>query len=246
MTGPGPITGSGAPASHVMPSARRRCEHDDFNTSNFRAMASEIHNADVAYFADFALNFYRPGTPLFEWCASSAAERILPEFDGVMRINVDSRDLRVDAAALDFFMLSFEAAAVVVEFTDQDPEVDGVGRYSIVQMANLETIEFEVLFLRSGSLISRIKVTLPYFDPRTKSGRKKIALVAVVAASIMSLAGIGVVLTVVGALAAINELIPQGATNIQPLRPQSVDLTPLDGQAMSVGVGASSGEESTQ
>jgi hypothetical protein len=113
-------------------------------------------------------------------------------------------------------------------------------------MANLETIEFEVLFLRSGSLISRIKVTLPYFDPRTKSGRKKIALVAVVAASIMSLAGIGVVLTVVGALAAINELIPQGATNIQPLRPQSVDLTPLDGQAMSVGVGASSGEESTQ
>jgi len=209
-------------------------------------MGSEIHNADVADLADFALNFYRPGTPLFDWCASSAAELVLPEFDGVMRINVDSRDLRVDIAALDFFMLSFEAAAVVVEFADQGPEVDGLGRYSIVQLANRETIEFEVLFLRSGSLISRIKVTLPYFDPRTKGGRKKIALIAVVAASIMSLAGIGVVLTVVGALAAINELIPQGATNIQAPRSKSVDLAPLDGQAMSVGVGASSEAESAQ
>ena len=204
-------------------------------------MATEIHTADVLDLASFALNFYRPGEPIFDWIESGDADSALPDFDGVMGIHLDSTDLRADSAALELFVLAFEAATIAVEYVDQGFNSYAPDRDSLFQLERQQFVEFEVLYLGTGSMSGRIKVILRYLDPRTKSGRNKILAVAVVATSIVALMGIGAPLILAGALYAINELIPQGAPVPQAPQPRSLDTAQLVDHAMTMGDGETSG-----
>jgi hypothetical protein len=195
----------------------------------------EAHTRDVANLAASALALYRPGEPIYEACASEAFEESFYSFDGVMRIAVDSDDLRTDVAALGAFVLACEAAVVAVEYVDRGYGVADYDYGAINELATGTFVDFEVLYLGSGSIIGRIKVVLRNLDPTTKEGRRKIVAVATLATSILALIVTPVPLVIVGALGSLNELIPERIAQLPALTLVSTDVEPLEGHTIEVG-----------
>jgi hypothetical protein len=198
-------------------------------------VALEAHTRDVANLAAAAVALYRPGEPIYDMCTSEAFDKSMSKFDGVMRISVDSDDLRSDLAAFQAFVLAFEAAAVAVEYVDRGLDLGTPDYGAIYEMATQNFVEFEVLYLGSGSIIGRIRVVLRNLDPTTKEGRRKIVAVATVGTSVLALVVTPVPLVIVGALGSLNELIPERVSKQPPLALVSTDVAPLAGHSIEVG-----------
>lgn len=197
-------------------------------------MAAEAHISDVADLATAALAICRPGGQIYETAASPVFEESLKTFDGVMQFSVDSDDLRADVAALGAFVLAFEAAVVAVEYVDQGYDFDDPDRSAIYEIAAENLVDFEVLYIGQGSIVSRIKVVARNIDPRTKEGRRKLLLVVTVATSVLALIITPVPLVIAGGLTSLNELIPERVEQHGPVSLASADVAPLAGRAIEI------------
>lgn len=201
-------------------------------------MTVEAHTRDVADLATAALAMYRPGEPIYDVSSSNAFDESLSAFDGVMRISVDSDDLRTDVAAFGTFILAVEAAAVAVEYVDRGYNFGDLDYGTIYELATQNFVDFEVLYIGQGSIVGRIRVVLRNLDPRTKEGRRKIILVATVATSVLALIVTPIPLIITGALGSLNELIPERVAQQQPLALVSTDVAPLAGHIIEIGAEA--------
>lgn len=185
--------------------------------------------------AQAALSLYRPGEPIYEACADESFDESFGPFDGLMRIAVDSDDLRTDNAALETFVLAFEAAAVAVEYVDRGHNLEDYDQKVLDELVAQTFVDFEVIYLGSGSIVGRIKVILRNLDLRTKDGRRKIVAVATMATSIVAIVATPLPLVIVGALCALNELIPERVAQLPPLTLMSTDVVPLTGHTVQIG-----------